>query len=100
MEPMDNQILMSGGNSNRLSPSGFFYYVFNFDSDNKAILLNMLQYLIFSLIPVIVLLKFVKEYIPEDNDKKDNLEYSFKNKKKIKTLKDPKILKNKLNQMK
>lgn len=77
MEPMDNQILMSGGNTNRLSPSGFFYYVFNFDSDNKAVLFNMLQYLIFSLIPVIVLLKFVKEYIPEDNDKKDNLELLF-----------------------
>jgi len=66
-----------GGGSNRLSPSGFFYYVFNFDSDNKAILLNMLQYLIIALIPVIVLLKFVKEYIPEDNDKKDNLELLF-----------------------
>jgi hypothetical protein len=37
----------------------------------------MLQYLIFSLIPVIILLKFVKEYIPEDNDKKDNLELLF-----------------------
>jgi len=77
MEPMDNQMLMTGGSSNRLSPSGFFYYVFNFDSDNKAVLFNMLQYLIFSLIPVIILLKFVKEYIPEDNDKKDNLELLF-----------------------
>lgn len=77
MEPMDNQMLMTGGSTNRLSPSGFFYYVFNFDSDNKAVLFNMLQYLIFSLIPVILLLKFVKEYIPEDNDKKDNLELIF-----------------------
>ena len=76
METLDNQNFVGGG-SNRLSPSGFFYYVFNFDSDNKAILLNMLQYLIFALIPVIVLLKFVKEYIPEDNDKKDNLELLF-----------------------
>ena len=51
-----NQNFMSGGTSNRLSPSGFFYYVFNFDSDNKALLFNMLQYLIIALIPVVILL--------------------------------------------
>jgi hypothetical protein len=65
------------GGSNRLSPSGFFNYVFNFDGDNKAVVLNMFQYLVFALVPVIVLLKFVKEYIPEDDDKKDNLELVF-----------------------
>jgi hypothetical protein len=77
MNPTTETPIMLGGNSNRLSPSGFFYYVFNFDSDNKAVLFNMLQYLIIALIPVIVLLKLVKEYIPEDNDKKDNLELLF-----------------------
>ena len=76
MEGIENQNFIGGGN-NKLSPSGFFYYVFNFDSDNKAVLINMLQYLIIALIPVILLLKFVKEYIPEDNDKKDNLELLF-----------------------
>ena len=65
------------GGSSKLSPSGFFNYVFNFDGDNKAILLNMLQYLIIALIPVIILLKLIKEYIPEDDDKKDNLELLF-----------------------
>lgn len=63
----------SGGTS-KLSPSGFFNYVFNFDSDNKAILLNMFQYIIIALIPVIVLLKLIKEYIPEDDDKKESIE--------------------------
>ena len=77
MEGIDNQNFITGGRSNRLSPSGFFHFVFNFDSDNKAVLLNMLQYLIIALIPVILLLKLVKEYIPEDNDKKDNLELLF-----------------------
>ena len=76
MESMENTNLI-GGSTNKISPSGFFYYVFNFDSDNKAVLFNMLQYLIIALIPVIILLKFVKEYIPEDNDKKDNLELLF-----------------------
>ena len=62
------------GGTSKLSPSGFFNYVFNFDSDNKAILLNMFQYIIIALIPVIVLLKVIKEYIPEDDDKKDSIE--------------------------
>jgi hypothetical protein len=69
-ESFENSI---GGNS-KLSPSGFFNYVFNFDSDNKAILLNMFQYIIIALIPVIVLLKLIKEYIPEDDDKKETIE--------------------------
>lgn len=62
------------GGTSKLSPSGFFNYVFNFDSDNKAILLNMFQYIIIALIPVIVLLKLIKEYIPEDDDKKESFE--------------------------
>jgi hypothetical protein len=62
------------GGSTKLGPASFFNYVFNFDSDNKAILLNMFQYIIIALIPVVLVLKFVKEYIPEDDDKKDNLE--------------------------
>ena len=62
------------GGSSKLSPAGFFNFVFNFDSDNKAVLLNMFQYMIIALIPVVVILKLIKEYIPEDDDKKDTLE--------------------------
>lgn len=69
-ESFDNSL----GGTSKLSPSGFFNYVFNFDSDNKAILLNMFQYIIIALIPVIVLLKLIKEYIPEDDDKKESFE--------------------------
>ena len=70
-ESFDTDIV---GGSTKLSPSGFFNYVFNFDSDNKAILLNMFQYIVIALIPVIVLLKLIKEYIPEDDDKKESIE--------------------------
>jgi hypothetical protein len=70
-ESFENGIV---GGSTKLSPSGFFNYVFNFDSDNKAILLNMFQYIVIALIPVIVLLKLIKEYIPEDDDKKESIE--------------------------
>jgi hypothetical protein len=62
------------GGTSKLSPSGFFNYVFNFDSDNKAILLNMFQYITIALIPVILLLKMIKEYIPEDDDRKESIE--------------------------
>lgn len=62
------------GGTTKLGPTSFFNYVFNFDSDNKAIIFNMFQYIIIALIPVVLVLKFVKEYIPEDDDKKDNLE--------------------------
>jgi len=62
------------GGSTKMGPSSFFNYVFNFDSDNKAVILNMFQYIIIALIPVVLVLKFVKEYVPEDDEKKDNLE--------------------------
>ena len=62
------------GGSTKLGPSSFFNYVFNFDSDNKAVILNMFQYIIIALIPVVLVLKFVKEYVPEDDEKKDSLE--------------------------
>jgi hypothetical protein len=62
------------GGSNKLSVTGFFNHVFNFDSDNKANLLNMFQYLFLALIPVVLVLKAIKEYIPEEDDKKDNFE--------------------------
>jgi hypothetical protein len=34
----------------------------------------MFQYIVIALIPVIVLLKLIKEYIPEDDDKKESIE--------------------------
>ena len=34
------------GGSTKLGPSSFFNYVFNFDSDNKAVIFNMFQYII------------------------------------------------------
>ena len=70
---LESELDNHSGGSSTLSPSGFFNYVFNFDSDNKAILLNMFQYIIIALIPVIVLLKLIKEYIPEDDDKKESI---------------------------
>ena len=54
--------------------SNFFSYVFNFDEENKAGMLNMIQYTLLAILPVVILLKLVKHYIPEDDDSKPSLE--------------------------
>ena len=48
------------GGTTKLGPTSFFNYVFNFDSDNKAIIFNMFQYIIIALIPVVLVLKFLE----------------------------------------
>ena len=53
---------------------GFFQYVFNFDDDNKNLMLNMSQYVLMAVIPVVVVLKLIKEYVPEEDDTKHSLE--------------------------
>lgn len=52
----------------------FISYVFNFEDDNKNEMLNMFQYAILSVIPVLIILKAVKHLIPEEDESKGNLE--------------------------
>lgn len=54
----------------------FFEYLFNFDDENKAKLMNIVQYLGLSLIPVVFLLKLIKNYFPEEDDTKGSVEIS------------------------
>ena len=61
-------------NSTGSSLGGFFSYVFNFDEDNKATIMNMLQYTILSIIPVLLILKITKHIIPEEDESKGSLE--------------------------
>lgn len=68
---------MVGGNSDKLSASGFFNHVFNFDNDNKANMLNMVQYILLGIIPVVFILKTIKYYIPEEDDLKGSPELSL-----------------------
>ena len=53
---------------------GFFKYVFNFDDENKAQILNILQYGILAIIPTILILKITKNIVPEENEDKGSLE--------------------------
>ena len=54
----------------------FFKHVFNFDDDSKSEILNIIQYSIIALIPIIILSKTISKYDPEADDKKSSLELS------------------------
>lgn len=47
--------------------SDFFKHVFNFEDDGKAEMLNMLQYSVLGIIPIILLNKFIHKFIPESD---------------------------------
>jgi len=52
----------------------FFSYMFSLNPNEKNDLLNMLQYSILTIIPIIIILKLMKKYIPSENDKKASIE--------------------------
>ena len=54
--------------------AGFFNYVFNFDTENKHRMMNMIQYTLLTIIPVLLILRGIKHIIPEDDDSKGSLE--------------------------
>ena len=51
-------------------------YMFKIEEEHKVKLFNMGQYAILSIIPIIILLKLIKNYIPEADDTKGSLEIS------------------------
>jgi len=53
---------------------GFFKHVFNFDEESKAEILNIVQYVVISLVPIIILNKLMQKYVPESDDEKSSLE--------------------------
>lgn len=53
---------------------GFFKHVFNFDEQSKAEMLNIIQYAVLALIPVIILNKLMQRFVPEADDEKGSLE--------------------------
>ena len=52
----------------------FFQHVFNFDDDTKSELLNISQYSLLAVVPVVALNKTIQKFIPEADDDKRNLE--------------------------
>jgi hypothetical protein len=53
---------------------GFFKYVLNVDEDSKSDILNIIQYSIISIVPIVILNKSMQKYIPEADEKKGSVE--------------------------
>jgi hypothetical protein len=56
------------------SKKGFLNHVFNFDNDSKSDLLNIIQYTVIAIIPIVVLNKLMQKYVPEADEKKGSVE--------------------------
>jgi hypothetical protein len=52
----------------------FFKHVFNFDDETKAEVLNNIQFSLLAIVPVAILSKSIKKYIPDADDQKGSLE--------------------------
>jgi hypothetical protein len=68
METLEELSKTSGGKQ------GFFKHVFNFDEDSKSDMLNIVQYAVLALIPVIIFNKLMQRYVPEADDEKGSVE--------------------------
>ena len=61
---------MSGGDGS----VSFFKHVFNFDEDTKCQLMNLSQYAVMAIVPVVMLNKTIQNVILEADDEKGNVE--------------------------
>jgi len=53
---------------------GFFKHVFNFEEDSKGEMINIIQYSLLSIIPVVILNKLSQKYVPEADEEKGSFE--------------------------
>ena len=56
------------------SEFGFFKHVFKFDQESKSEMLNIIQYAILAIIPIVILNKLTQRFIPEADDEKGSIE--------------------------
>jgi hypothetical protein len=70
MESLDELTKTSSGKP------GFFKHVFNFNDESKSTMLNIIQYAVLAIIPVVILNKLTQNYVPEADDDKSSLELS------------------------
>jgi hypothetical protein len=70
MESLDELTKSSSGKP------GFFKHVFNFNDESKSTMLNIIQYGVLAIIPVVLLNKLTQNYVPEADDEKSSLELS------------------------
>ena len=53
---------------------GFFKHVFNFNQESKDEMLNIIQFAILAIIPVVILNKLMQRFVPEADDDKSSIE--------------------------
>lgn len=56
---------------------GFFKHVFNFDDESKADILNIMQYAVLAIVPLVIFNKTLQKMIPEADDEKHSVELSL-----------------------
>jgi|UniRef100_A0A6C0E5W4 hypothetical protein len=61
---------------NNSENKNFIKHVFNFEDDSKSEILNILQYALIAIIPVVLLNKTMAKYVPEVDENKGSLEVS------------------------
>jgi hypothetical protein len=65
---------------NRIQPGlpdkevSVFSSIFSFDELDKVTLLNLIQYVTLSIIPILLVLKVLHEYVPEEDEEKSSIE--------------------------
>ncbi len=67
-EELEETFMKGGGKES------FFSYIFSLSSTEKNEMINLIQYILLAIIPVTILLKLMKTYIPLDNPKKASIE--------------------------
>jgi hypothetical protein len=60
--------------SSNSSKPGFFKHVFNFDDESKSEVLNIIQYSLVAIIPIVILNKIMQKFVPEADEEKGSLE--------------------------
>jgi hypothetical protein len=63
--------------SSDTSKPNFFKHVFNFDDESKAEILNIIQYALLAIIPIVILTKSISRFIPEAEEDKGSLEITL-----------------------
>jgi hypothetical protein len=56
------------------SKQNFFKHVFNFDDNSKSEIMNIIQYALIAIIPVVALNKTLAKYVPEADNNKGSVE--------------------------
>ena len=60
----------------RKNASGFVKYILTVDKEQKSDILNMIQYSVLAIIPIMLILRSVQALVPEDDESKGSLEIS------------------------